>query len=587
MTGPFDNIPMNNFRSFFMISFFLCFFAGLGAVSCREPAVVPDTPGPDPVVVEVAVKSASLSEYPNAAVTIDDEANTVSAVLPFGSKLGKATLILELSGDCTSEPASGTVVDLTRDFNIFLTASTGAARKYRFSTSVAASDVTKFKWLSLADYLVKGEKNGSEISFTLPYGADLSRLKVEAAADYELTFVPDITQGVDLTSPVEVKVYAEDGVTSATWTLSAKHYPKDTGVRGVYLPSPAHTGEFLSYDKLCKSMDLLQELNFNCLYVCAWAATRTAWPSEVLLENSTYKSLDDLNMYRSYSGGSGDAVADMISEGHKRGIKVILWFEYGFMHASGGVNVNDPLLAKHPEWIGLNDAGDYCNYNGNDFYYNSYDPEVQQFMLDLIVEAVRRYPELDGVQGDDRLPASPVNAGFNKKTVDAYMAETGNAYPVKNDSDWNNWKMDILNGFAVRLHDAVKAERQNCLVCFAPNKYPWAYNNLCQDWPSWVKSGACEFLTVQCYVTANYERDVDSQIKYMKEITSENLFQPAMILKNGGQIMDPQMISDELCYNRKVGTNGEAQFWFDGLLHSEVQKMFKLFYSYPVEFPEF
>lgn len=571
-------------QNFSMTSLFLSLMLGLSAVSCKEP-VAPDIPGPEPAV-EVAIKSVSLAEYPNAVVDIDDEANTLKATLPFGSKLDKATLNLVLSENCTSEPASGTEVDLRSEFNIFVTASTGAARKYRFSAGVAASNIAKIKWMQLEDYLIKGVKNGSEISFTLPYGADLSALKVNVASDYKVTAVPDITQGVDLTSPLEVRIYAEDGVTFDTYTLSAKHYAKDKGVRGVYLPSPAHTGEFLTYDRLCKSMDLLQELNFNCLYVCAWASSRTAWPSEVLLANSTYNSLDDLNMYRSYTGGSGDAIADMISEGHKRGIKVILWFEYGFMHAAGGVNVNDPLLAKHPDWIGRNDTGDYCNYNGTDFYYNSYDPEVQQFMIDLIVEAVKRYPELDGIQGDDRLPASPVNAGFNQKTVDAYMAETGNAYPVKNDSKWNAWKMGILNNFALRLHDSVKAERENCLVCFAPNKHPWAYNNLCQDWPSWVKSGACEFLTVQCYVTANYERDVDSQIKYMKEVTSENIFQPAMILKNGERLMDPQMISDQLCYNRQVETMCEAQFWFDGLLNKDIQKMFRLFYSYPVEFPD-
>ena len=45
------------------------------------------------------------------------------------------------------------------------------------------------------------------------------------------------------------------------------------------------------------------------------------------------------------------AVHDIIEVAHSKGIKVILWFEYGFMHGIGGVKKNDPVLAKHPDWI--------------------------------------------------------------------------------------------------------------------------------------------------------------------------------------------------------------------------------------------
>lgn len=569
-----------------MISVFPLMAMIFSLLSCTPEKSNQDTPEPEPVISPQLLK-VTLAEYPGAMVEIKEQSSEVSAVLPYGSILNTATIEYVLPQGCNADPAGGTVVDLKKPFNIYVTSASGASRKYAFSAGVAPSDVIKVKWLQLQDYLIKAEKSGDEYHFTLPYGADLTELKISLASDYKLTTSPDIAAGIDLSSAKEVNIYAEDGKTFQTVTLSASHYDKDTGVRAVYLPATWHTDAFLSYDKLCKSMDLLKELNFNCLYVCAWAATKTAWPSEVLLNNSTYSSTAELNMYNSYTGGSGDAVADMISEGHKRGIKVVLWFEYGFMHAVGKVNLSDPLLAKHPDWIGLNSEGGYCNYNGTDFYLNSYSSEVQNFIIDLAVEAVKRYPDLDGVQGDDRLPASPVNAGYNGQTLSAYMSETGNSRPSSySDKNWQEWKMTGLNDFALAFHDAVKKVNPGCLVMFAPNKYPWAYNNLCQDWPSWVKSGAAEFLTVQCYVTANYERDVKSQIDYMRTVSSKNIFQPAMILKNGANLMSTQMLSDQLCYNRQVGTVGEAQFWFDGLLDEDIQAIFKLFYSYPVEFPD-
>ena len=568
-----------------MTLFFSVLVAAFSIFACSPKSDTPSEPIIPEPQIKPCIESVRLLEYPSATIKI--EKNKIQAVLPYGSILGKATLDLSMPQGCVSEPLCPAEVDLTKSINIFVTAPDGSSCKYTFSASVAASNEVKIKWFQLEDYLIKAENKDGEYVFTLPYGADLTNLKVNIASDYNLSTQPDITSGVDLSTPCEVKVYAEDGVAFKTFILRSEHYSKDTGIRGVYLPSPSHTNSFGNYKNLCESMDLLADLNFNCIYVCAWAATKTAWPSEVLLKNSSYSSVEELNMYRYYTGGSGDAIADMISEGHKRGIKIILWFEYGFMHKAGGVDLKDPLLTAHPEWIGLNKDGGYCNYNGTDFYLNSYSSEVQNFMIDLITEAVRRYPDLDGIQGDDRLPASPINAGYNKETTEAYMSQTGESYPSNyKDAKWQKWKMDNLNGFALKLHDAVKAVREDCLVCFAPNKYPWAYNNLCQDWPSWVKSGACEFLTVQCYVTANYERDVDSQISEMKKITSKNIFQPAMILKNGANLLSAEMLSEQLCYNRKVGTMCEAQFWFDGLLIPDIQKIFKLFYSYPVPFPE-
>lgn len=567
--------------------------AALLLFSCvgTKPDVDPQ-PGPDvdttAVKITPEILSVSLPVYPTATFSIDDVLSTVDIVLPYGSILGRTAVEYTLSEKTTADPVSGTVQDLSKSFRVFLTAEDGTARKYTFNTTVGKSNKTGFKWVSVNDYLVEGKKSGKEISFKLPYGAKLENLSFSVPSDNILSFEPDITSGVDVREPLKVKFIAEDGVTFDEYTFNVTTYPKEEySVRGIYLPSPTHTQSFMSYKSLCESLDLLQKLNFNCLFVGCWDKTKVAWDSEVLMANTNYQSASAGNMYRNYTGGSGDAVADMISEAHKRGIKVVLWFEYGFMHRVGTVDFKDPLLAKHPGWIGFNSEGGYCNYNGTDYYLNAYDPAVQQFMLDLICEAVNRYSELDGVQGDDRLPASPRNSGYNEFTKMQYKAETGKEAPSNyEDSDWVAWRLSVLNGFAVKMYNAVKAIRKDCLVCFAPNKYPWAEGTLMQCWPQWVKDGAVDLLTVQCYVTANYERDVDSQIELMKKYSDRMVFQPAMILKNGSAILPSQLISDELCHNRELGTLGESQFWFDGLYEEAPRKMFELFYNYPVAFPD-
>ena len=50
-------------------------------------------------------------------------------------------------------------------------------------------------------------------------------------------------------------------------------------------------------------------------------------------------------------------------------------------------------------------------------WMNAFHPEVQDFMLDLISEILFSYPTIDGIQGDDRLPALPSTAGYDEYTI--------------------------------------------------------------------------------------------------------------------------------------------------------------------------
>ena len=528
---------------------------------------------------EWGIESISLPAWPKAEVSIDNTARTVSIVLPFGSRPGTGVIEIALPKGLSSIPASGETVDLGTLKAIYLSDRQGNAMRYAVAVSSKASPSTAIASITAGRYRVKAWPSGDHFSFRLPYGADLGHLSLEADSQEALHFDPDI-RDIDLSAPREVTVTAPDGETSRTITLEATLYPKDTGVRGVYLPSPSHTGSFFSYSEVCKSVDLLASLHFNCLFVCSWAASKTAWESDVLKANSTWPSKAAGNMYASYTGGSGDALHDIIEVAHAKGIKVILWFEYGFMHGIGGVNKNDPVLSKHPGWIGIRDDGSACHYNNTDYYLNGYDPEVQKFMLDLMKE------DVDGIQGDDRLPAMPRNAGYDDATRSRYQAATGKTAPADyNNAEWVRWRLDELNAFAKKMHTELKAIKSSLIVCFAPNKYPWCENVLMQDWPGWIADGSVDLLTVQCYVIANYENDASATLEIVREKTSRPLFNPAMILKNGDAILPLDKIAAQLQYNRQIGTFGESQFWFDGLKIPEVQELFKAYYSYSVPFP--
>lgn len=566
---------------------FLLFFSALISCACSpEPGKEDPIPVPDPVE-KMKILSLSFREYPGLPVNIDQAAKTVEVTFPSGMKLGNATLMMELSEGVSSRPESGSVIDLSKDNAIFLSLEDGSACKWMLKCVIAKSSQAEIRNLYSVDYYQEGRISGNEIHIPMPYGADLSALNLKIEASEGATFSPDIkNKPANLSSPIEVVVTAEDGSTTNKYKVCADVRPQDKCVRGIYLPSPSHTASFLTYDEVCKSLSLMDELNFNTLFICTWAATKTAWDSEVLLKNSSYSRASEGNMYASYRGGSGDAIRDIIDVAHSKGIKVVFWFEYGFMHGITSVNMNNPILKVHPDWIGRGSDGNYSNYNGTDFYLNAYDPAVRGFMLDLMAEGLSKYPEVDGIQGDDRLPAMPRNSGYDTWTKEAYKSATGNYPPSDyNNGAWVRWRLDILNSFATDMRTRLKGMKPSLMVCFAPNKYPWCEQNLMQDWPSWIKDGNVDLLTVQFYVTGSYRSDIASALQYIAQAGGGNILNPAMILKNGANIMSEQMLVDQLNYNRSMGTNGEAQFWFDGLKEAHVKKVFKAFYPGKAIFP--
>ena len=404
-----------------------------------------------------------------------------------------------------------------------------------------------------------------EANILFPFGAGLNEVTLEFTLPEGITADPASGSKFDLTKQGKIFLQREEDKAAARFIINAS-MSEQVAVRGLFLPSPDHTTSFITYDNVCSSLDLMASLNFNTLFVCSWAATKACWNSDVLVQETTYTTPEEGNMYASYTGGSGDALKDIISEAHKRGIKVILWFEYGFMHRVGGVDMNDPLLAKHPDWIGINNKGEYSNYNNTDFYLNAYDPAVRGFFLSLMREVLTKYPDVDGVQGDDRMPAMPINSGYDSVTSAAYKEATGNDPSLNYLSNaWLKFRLDILNGFAGEIWDLVKGIKPEAAVCFSPNNYPWCKDNLMQDWPTWVAEGHADLISVQCYIPANYETYVTLSLRYV----DRTKLNPVMILKNGGNILSEDNIRSEIAVNRANLTCGESQFWFDGIKERE------------------
>lgn len=369
-------------------------------------------------------------------------------------------------------------------------------------------------------------------------------------------------------------------------------------VRGVWVPDPQYTDVLKSYRNVVDFVTMLDTLNFNSIFVVSYALNKTLYPSKVLLKNTNYTHIDSTSLlspfYKTYNyplkSPTGDPVRDLITEAHKRNIKVIFWFEFGFMaDIKLATPQNNPILAKHPDWLGVGNDGKPANYNNADYYFNSFHPKVQKYLIDLIVESIRKYPDVDGIQGDDRLPAACINSGYDKLTLKRYKKEHNGKMPPQNyrDSAWVRWRLDMLNDFGARLYKKVKATQPNTMVSFAPNPYPWSKDNLMQEWPKWVSSGICDLLAVQCYRrdSLSYANTVKAAQAHIKLPANKKMgFTPGVLLMVSGQISDAEQVKKQLLANRKLNTNGEILFYNEGLKSAAIQAVVKEIYHDKVDF---
>jgi uncharacterized lipoprotein YddW (UPF0748 family) len=258
-----------------------------------------------------------------------------------------------------------------------------------------------------------------------------------------------------------------------------------------------------------------------------------------------------------------DPLQECIDEAKLAGIKVHAWFEYGFsssFSANGGL-----IVAAKPSWAARDVNGQLVVKNGFD-WLNGINPEVQQFMIDLFKEVVTNY-NIDGVQGDDRLPAMPTTGGYDTYTTGLYRAENAGASPPGNSADagWIRWRANKLNAFVKRLRNEVKAIKPTVQFTMSPSPYPFSINEYLQDWPTWVDSSWIDAVMPQCYrYTINDYNNVLTQQKLYYKNTAV-AFYPGVLVKSGSTIQSDGLMSQFIQSNRNNGYKGEVFFFYEGV----------------------
>ncbi|MBH8555547.1 family 10 glycosylhydrolase [Nostocaceae cyanobacterium CENA357] len=348
--------------------------------------------------------------------------------------------------------------------------------------------------------------------------------------------------------------------------------------RGIWLTT-TDSKVLLSQQRIAEAMDFLAETGFNVVFPVVWNKAVTLYPSSTM-QQTFGMEIDPLCQGR-------DPLQEVVVEARRVGLKVIPWFEYGFASSynlNGGV-----LLQRKPQWAAYDCNGNLLKKNGFE-WLNALDPQVQEFLLNLVLEVASNY-DVDGIQGDDRFPALPCEGGYDQVTIARYHQQFHHNPPQNpKDRQWLQWRANILTDFLARLYTEVKAVNPNLLVSIAPNIHDWAFQEYLQDSPRWLQQGLVDIIHPQIYRRdfQSYKAIADKLVnQQFTDLTLPKLA-PGILMKLGSYCISPEYLVQAIEYNRDRGINGEVFFFYEGLRknNNALAKVLRNnLYAKPASFP--
>lgn len=355
-------------------------------------------------------------------------------------------------------------------------------------------------------------------------------------------------------------------------------------VRGIWLTN-VDSDVYASKDNIVQAIELLSKTGFNVVFPVVWNKGYTLYRSKVMEQHfGSQFVIDPL-----YQAVGRDPLAEIIDAARTFKLKVIPWFEFGFAASvvqktsTGLQEFGEHILQKKPNFAAVNHSGqplikpapikvDDIGFK----WMNALNPEVQVFMRALILEVAQNY-DVDGIQGDDRLPAFPVE-GFDQDVAKQFNRKHGiseNTKPTATDPRWMQFRADILTQFFKELCEQVRQVGKNkgkkLLISMAPHPRGFGFDNSLQDTKAWFK--LVDMMHPQLYRRTfdDYKTLVTQEISGLLPDKKAKI-SPGVLMKLGDYRIgedpdnpDQDYLKEAIRLHRNTGLAGESFFFFEGL----------------------
>ena len=285
--------------------------------------------------------------------------------------------------------------------------------------------------------------------------------------------------------------FASRAIEYANLAMSTVVPYEPSELKGVWI-RPA----FYSEKEIIKALDNLAYAGINNIFLETYYHGKTIFPSQTMTrygfirQNEEFVGFDPLKIW--------------ISEAHKRGMKVNIWFETFYVGNKSPETNAEYILAKQPSWANYQKknadsaAIPYSVSEHNGYFIDPANPNVQNFLYELLCEIITRYKP-DGINLDYiRYPQSleprysnydMSNWGYTKYA----RAEFKKMYGIDpidlkpTDPMWYQWKFYRCNkvtSFVRRVSVLCRYNNVAITTVIFPNRAA-ALDTKLQDWRTW------------------------------------------------------------------------------------------------------
>ena len=196
-----------------------------------------------------------------------------------------------------------------------------------------------------------------------------------------------------------------------------------------------------------------------------------------------------------------DPLAFAIEEAHQRGLELHAWFNpFRALHPQAkSAAAPNHVSRTHPEWI--------CRY-GSQLWLDPGEPSVRTYVLNVIMDVVRRY-DVDGVQLDDYFYPYPEKDPAGRE-LDFPDYTNWRKYGLASGMTRDDWRRANVNAFVQGVYLNIKAAKPRVKFGISPFGI-WrpmnplqirgmdAYAKLYADSRKWLASGWVDYLSPQLY----------------------------------------------------------------------------------------
>ncbi len=266
---------------------------------------------------------------------------------------------------------------------------------------------------------------------------------------------------------------------------------KQYELKGVWIRPTYH-----NIEEIQSVLDRIAESGINNIFIETYYHGQTIFPSKTMekygfiTQNPEYAGFDPLRIW--------------ITEAHKRGIKVHIWFETFYVGNKPPETNPNYILAKKPEWSNYqkknadSETIPYSVSEHNGYFIDPANPEVQEFLYELVSEICLRYKP-DGINLDYiRYPQSLApnysnydlsNWGYTKYAREEFQ-KIYNSDPidaVPGEVMWYYWKMyraGKVTDFVKKVGQLARSHGITITAVIFPN-LQMAYDTKLQDWKNW------------------------------------------------------------------------------------------------------